>query len=85
MTILSIILSIIAVVAGGILITSLNTPLASLKDMFIAFIDLVTDNAIWFIFVFLLFVVAFSVIKKVKFAPIEHSNRKQQKIDNQYI
>ena len=82
--IISIIVGIIAVVSGGLLIVNLREPLTSLKDMFIAFVDLVTDNAIWFIFVLLIFVIAFSLIKKAKFSPIDINSKKQQKIDNKY-
>ena len=82
--IVAIIIGLVAVVSGGFLIVNLSGPLSSLKDMFIALIDLICNNAILFLICLLLFVIAFSVIKKVKFTPVDLSSKKQQKIDNEY-
>ena len=74
------ILGVILAGVGGILVVSLSGPLNSLKDMFIAFINLICNNAIWFIFFVLLFVVVVSVLKKIK--PFEFKSLRQQHFEN---
>ena len=80
----AIVIGVIAIVSGGALIVGLSEPLASVKDLFMALVDLICDNAIWFAVVLLIFIVAFSLISKAKIAPLNLSSNKQQKIDNKY-
>lgn len=82
--IISIVLGIIVIIAGSSLIVGLSEPLASIKDLFIALVELITSNAIWFILVLLLFVVVFQVFRKIKINNPSTKDRKQQKIDNEY-
>lgn len=74
------ILGVILASVGGVLVVSLSGPLNSLKDMFVSFINLICNNAIWFIFFVLLFVVVVSVLKKIK--PFEIRSMKQQRVNN---
>ena len=82
--IISIVLGVIVIIAGSSLIVGLSEPLASIKDLFIALVELITSNAIWFILVLLLFVVVFQVFRKIKINNPSAKDRKQQKIDNEY-
>lgn len=74
------ILGVILAGVGGVLIVSLSGPLNSLKDMFVAFINLICNNAIWFIFFVLLFVIVVSLLKKIK--PFEIKSLNQQRVNN---
>ena len=74
------ILGVILAGVGGVLVVSLSGPLNSLKDMFIAFINLICNNAIWFIFFILLFVIVVSILKKIK--PFEFKSMRQQHFEN---
>lgn len=74
------ILGVILASVGGVLVVSLSGPLNSLKDMFVSFVNLICNNAIWFIFFVLLFVIVVSVLKKIK--PFEIRSMKQQRVNN---
>ena len=80
----AVVFGIIAILGGGALIVGLSEPLAGIKDLFIALFELICNNAIWFILCLLVFVIAISVIRKMKFAPAEIGMSKQQKIDNKF-
>lgn len=74
------ILGVILAGVGGILVVSLSGPLNSLKDMFIAFINLICNNTIWFVFFILLFMIVVSILKKIK--PFEFKSLRQQHFEN---
>lgn len=74
------ILGVILAGVGGVLVVSLSGPLNSLKDMFIAFINLICNNAIWFVFFILLFMIVVSILKKIK--PFEFKSMRQQHFEN---
>lgn len=80
----AIVVAVIGVVGGASLIVSLSGPLAGVKELFMAVVDLICNNAIWFFLSLLIFIIAFTLIKRVSVRHTSSVGFRQQKIDNDY-